>query len=170
MSNSKPMQSIEAGWQQDAGLSKMIAEKFQPKGQVMVPGNPQATFSFMPRPAESMGYPGYDQIGQQGLTKNANPYGDAVSYQAQQTPVIVPVTPAVERIMAAPPTKDAADQPRTPGYGFSPKRSPLARIDAAQSFAPPKPLGEQTQQSVPLGMTTSLDARPFGRTPKRRMA
>lgn len=145
------------GWQQDPGLAKLIAERFTPAG--MFPSSPATALSFVPRSPASMGIPETGAISQ-GLTEMVNPFGDGRSYRQQEGVTFVETVPAAMRIMAPNPTKNAAAQERTPGYGDprNPVNDPAILAQSA-ALAKPTALGQRTKQSLPLGTSFSFSDR-----------
>jgi len=143
-------------WYEDRAAAREAKTRFT-AASGMVPTNPRNYESTKGRPAPPEFR--YDAISD-GLTTRVNPYGDGREFVAQEEPLLTVPGPAANIIAAAEPAKGAADQPRTPGYGFAGGGS-LAQIDAAQQQTPAAPV-------QPMGMSTavSLGGGPQRNVPK----
>lgn len=144
-------------WFEDRAMGREISRDFT-AAPGMVPTNPNNFYAAKPLPSEFR----YDTIAD-GLTTYASPYGDGRQFVKQEEPVLTSPGPAANLVSAAEPTKGAADQPRTPGYGFG-EGSRLAQIDSAMQKIPAQPRAAESTQ--PLGMSTGLS---LGAGPKRNV-
>lgn len=139
-------------WYEDRAAAREARTRFTAASS-MVPSNPRNYYSAKAQPSPF----DYDAIAK-GLTTRVNPYGDGREFVGQEEPVLTTPGPTANMIAAAEPAKGAADQPRTPGYGFAGGGS-LAQIDAAQQQTPAAP-------SAPMGMSTGLS---LGGGPQRNV-
>lgn len=146
-------------WHEERALSREIARDFT-AATGMVPTNPSNFYAAKGKPSEFR----YDAIAE-GLTTYVNPYGDGRQFQRQEEPTLTTPGPAADMIAAAPPAKGAADQSRTPGYGFG-LESRLAQIDGAMQRPAAAPASKQAVR--PLGMSTgvALSGAPQRNVPK----
>lgn len=128
------------GWAVNPEKAKLVATAFRAPTQ-RVPNNPDNLDQPIPSP-----HP-YDAASQ-GLVAMVNPYGDGSLQVAPQAAMVMrPVDPAV--LMAGLPPAANATEYATPGYGFAPELSALARIDTAQQQTPAPP-------AQPMGMSTGI--------------
>jgi hypothetical protein len=125
----------------------------------MVPTNPNNFYSSKARPSEFR----YDTIAD-GLATYASPYGDGREFVRPQEPVLTTPGPTSNLIASAEPAKGAADQARTPGYGYG-GSSRLGQIDAAMQQTPAAPADAAPAQ--PLGMSTGIS---LGGGPQRNVS
>lgn len=149
----------EGRWFEDRAMGREISRDFT-AASGMVPTNPRNFYSSKAKPSEFK----YDAIAD-GLTTYSSPYGDGRQFVRPEEPTLTTPGPAAKLVSAAEPTKGAADQPRTPGYGFG-GDSRLSQIDGAMQQTPAAP---QTVQAAPaLGMSTgvSLGGGPQRNVPK----
>ena len=146
-------------WHEERALSREIARDFT-AAPGMVPTNPNNFYAAKAKPSEFR----YDAIAD-GLTTYVNPYGDGRQFQRQEEPTLTTPGPTAKMIAAAPPDQGAADQPRTPGYGFGPE-SRLAQIDGAMQQAAAPTAAKKPAR--PLGMSTgvALSGAPQRNVPK----
>lgn len=152
-----PVRQLQPGqWSQDRDQARVMDRQFTAAGG-MVPTNILNWRSTQPAPSQFQ----YDAISH-GLVPQVSPYGDGRRLEQPLTAVLTTPGPAMPQ--AQPPAPGAELQVHTPGYGFAPAASPLAKIDVAQYQAVPPPLGE-SPTAQPLGMSTGVGLP--GRGPQR---
>lgn len=139
-------------WYEDRAMSREIGTRFT-AASGMTPSNPG---NFYSQKAKASPFR-YDAISD-GLTTLSNPYGDGREFVPAQEPMLTKPGPTANMIAASEPAKGAADQVRTPGYGFG-QGSTLSQIDAAQQQTPAPP-------AQPMGMSTGVT---LGSGPQRNV-
>jgi hypothetical protein len=147
----------EGHWYEDRTMGREISRDFT-AASGMVPTNPNNFYAAKAKPSEFR----YDAIAD-GLTSYVSPYGDGRQFLRQEEPTLTTPGPAANMVAAAAPAKGAADQSRTPGYGFG-AGSRLAQIDGAMQQNPAAPMA--AEQAPTLGMSTGIS---LGGGPKRNV-
>lgn len=149
----------EGRWFEDRAMGREINRDFTAAAG-MVPTNPRNFYSAKAKPSEFR----YDAIAD-GLTTYSSPYGDGRQFVRQEEPALTTPGPAANLVAAGDPAKGAADQVRTPGYGFG-AGSRLSQIDGAMQQNPQPPAAVESAPALGMSTGLSLGGGPQRNVPK----